>query len=57
MIACIIEMLELPNFADMTTTTIKFESRWTHLDFVDDMIVRNYDFITFTLKYLYFIKA
>ena len=34
MITCLIEMLELPNFDHMTTSTIKFESNsqelWRH---------------------------
>ena len=40
------EMLELPNFGDMTTSTIYFESR--------DDATDNYDGITFISKYLYF---
>ena len=39
------EMLEIPNFGHMTTSTIEFESR-NKIFAVDDMD-RNYDVITF----------
>ena len=55
MITSLIEVLELPNFGHMTTSTIKLESR--NKFFVDDVIDRNYDVITFFSKYLYFKKA
>ena len=55
MITSLIEVLELPNFGHMINSTIQFELRdkillmtsWT----------KNYDVITFILKYLYFKKA
>ena len=48
-------MLELPNFSQVTTSTIYFES--CDKFFFDDTIDKNYDFITFFSKYLYFMKA
>ena len=52
MITSAIETVELPNFGLMTKSTIQFEAT-----FVCDVIARNYDIITFTLKHLYFKKA
>ena len=51
MITSLIEVLKLPNFGHMTTSTITFESRDK---FFDDVIDRNYNAITFIFKYLYF---
>ena len=47
MITSLIEILELPNFGHMTTSNIRF---------VGDIVDRSYNFISFTLKYLYFKK-
>ena len=44
MITSLIEMLELPNFGHMTTSTIQFESR--NKD-DGDVMDKNYDVITF----------
>ena len=55
MITSLIEMLELPNFGHMTTSTIYFESRDKIL--AGDVTDRSYDVITFVSKYLYFKKA
>ena len=55
MITFLIEMLQLPNFGHMTTSTIQFESR--DENFVGDVMDRNYDVITFISKSLYFNKA
>ena len=49
MITSLIEMLELPNFRHMTTSTIYFESRD---NFFGNVIDINYDVITFISKYL-----
>ena len=51
MITSLIEMLELPNFDHMATSTVKCESRDT------DAMDINYNVITFISKYLYFMKA
>ena len=48
-------MLELPNFGEMTISTIQFELR--DKIFVGDVMDRNYDVINFLSKYLYFKKA
>ena len=55
MITSFIEMLELPNFGQMTKSTVCFES----LDkiFAGDIKGRNYDVITFISKYLCFKKV
>ena len=55
MITSLIEMLELPNFGQMTKSTVCFES----LDkiFAGDIMGRNYDVITFISKYLCFKKV
>ena len=49
MITSLIEMLELPLFGHMTTSTIFFESR--------DKTGGSYDVITFISKHFYFKKA
>ena len=52
MITSLIEMLELPNFGHMITSTILFT--WvTWQNFVGDIMDRNYDVITFISKCLY----
>ena len=51
MITSAIEMVELPKFGHMTTSTIQFVSR----DF-DVIMDRNYDITIFILRYLYFKK-
>ena len=48
MITSLIQVLELSNVGQMTTPTVKFESREI---FNDDIIDRNYDIITFISKY------
>ena len=48
-------MLELPNFGHITISAIQFESHDKIL--VGDVKDINYDFITFTSKYLYFKKT
>ena len=53
MIAFPIEILELPNFGHMTTSTVWLK---LHEKIVDDDIAKNYDVITFIVKYLYFKK-
>ena len=55
MIISLIEMLELPNFGQMTTSTTQFESCDKNL--VDDVIGRTYDVMTFFSKNLDFTKA
>ena len=45
-----IEMLELPNFGHMTTSTIKFEPRDKNF-FLMSQTDRSYDVITFISKY------
>ena len=54
MITSLIEMLELPLFGHMTTSTIFFESRDKCFG---DVTGGNYDVITFISKYFYFKKA
>ena len=55
MIASLIEMLQLPNFGHMTTSSIQYESR--DENFVGDVMDRNYDAITFISKYRCFKKV
>ena len=52
--ASVEEMLELPNFGHMSTSTIQFES---HEKNFWDAVDTNYDVITFISKYIYFKKA
>ena len=55
MVTSLIEMLELPNFGHMvTTSTIKFELRE---DYVGDIMGKSFDVIAFVSKCLYFKKA
>ena len=50
----VIEMLELPNFGHMNTSTIQFES---HDKIFQNAVDTNYDVVTFISKYIYFKKA
>ena len=50
----LIELLKLPNFRHMTTSTISFQSRDKIFFHV---MARNYDFIASISKYLSFMKA
>ena len=50
----VIEMLELPNFGHMNTSTIQFES---HDKIFQNAVNTNYDVVTFISKYIYFKKA
>ena len=54
MITSLTEMLVLPNYGNMSTSTIKFESRD---NFSGDVMNRNYEVIAFISKKLYFKKA
>ena len=54
MVTSLIEMLELPNFGHMVTSTIKFE---LHEDYVGDIMGKSFDVIAFVSKCLYFKKA
>ena len=49
----VIEMLELPNFGHMNTSTIQFES---HDKIFQNAVDTNYDVVTFISKYIYFKK-
>ena len=53
-VTSLMEILELPNFRHMTTSTIYFESRD---NFFSNVIDINYDVITFISKYLCVKKA
>ena len=55
MITSLIEMVELTNFGHMTTLTMFIWVTWWN--FVGHIMHRNYDVITFILKYLYFKKT
>ena len=54
MVTSLIEILELPNFGYMVTSTIKFESRE---NYVGDVMGKSFDIIAFVVKCLYFKKA
>ena len=55
MITSFIEMLELPNFGHVTIPT---KCNLNHvINFFCDVMDKNYDVITFILKYLYFKKS
>ena len=54
MITSLMEMLELPNFGHMTTSTKKFEHV---IKFFSDVMDRKFDVITFISKSLYFKKT
>ena len=55
MVTSFIEMLDLPYFGHITTSTIQFESR--NKNFFSGVTDKNYDIITFISNYLYFKKA
>ena len=54
MVTSLIQMLELPNFGHMVTSTIKFELRE---DYVGDIMGKSFDVIAFVSKCLRFKKA